>query len=148
MPRALLAALLLLCGSALAADAAFSVEVPAGKAKSIRLRNLPGGTAMAVRIVATGKLLVALVSAKQIRSPEPDSAAPMFRAVVDRSLTFKVTIPEKGDYFLVLSNRGGSAALSVQAQIRALAPQRKPPAPSAPAKGDKMEKAAADAAAA
>ena len=40
MPRALLAALLLFAGVAAAADAAVSVEVPAGKSKNIRLRNL------------------------------------------------------------------------------------------------------------
>ena len=136
MPRALLAALLLAANFALAADAAFSVEVPAGKARTVRLRNLPAGASMAVRIVSTGKLLVALVSAKQVRSREGDSAAPVFRAVVERKLSFKVVIPEKGDYFLVLSNRGGGEALSVQAQLRALAPQRKP----APEKRDKKEK--------
>ena len=136
MSRALLAALLLFSSAVLSADAAFSVEVPAGKARTVRLRNLPAGTAMAVRVVSSGKLLIALVSEKQVRSREPDGAAPMFRAVVERSLTFKVTIPETGNYFLVLSNRGGSRALSVQAQVRALAPARKP----APEKRDKREK--------
>lgn len=131
--------------SALAADAALSVDVPAGKARSIRLRNLPSGTAMAVRVVSSGKLLIALVSEKQIRSREPDSAAPLFRAVVERSITFKVTIPESGSYFLVFSNRGGSEALKVQAEIRAVAPPRKPaPGKPAPGKKDDLEKAAAD----
>jgi hypothetical protein len=125
VPRALLAALLLFAtGAASAADAAVTVEVPAGKAKNIRLRNLPAG-AMAVRIVSSGKLLVALVSANQLRSPQPGSA-PLFRGMVERRITFKVAIPESGDYFLVLSNRGGAEALEVQAEIRAVAAPRKP----------------------
>jgi hypothetical protein len=108
-----------------AADAAVSLEVPAGKSKNIRLRNLPAGGAMAVRIVSSGKLLVALVSAKQLRSPEAGSA-PLFRAVVERTITFKVMIPESGDYFLLLSNRGGAEALEVQAEIRAIGAPRRP----------------------
>ena len=128
MPRALLALALALCaGVASAADAAVSVEVPAGKAKNIRLRNLPAGATMAVRIVTTGKLLVALVSANQLRSPEPGSA-PLFRGVVERRITFRVSIRERGDYFLVLSNRGGAEPLEVQAEIHAVGAPR-PPAP-------------------
>jgi hypothetical protein len=126
VPRALLAALLLFAtGAASAADAAVTVEVPAGKAKNIRLRNLPAGAAMAVRIVSSGNLLVALVSANQLRSPQPGSA-PLFRGMVERRITFKVAIPERGDYFLLLSNRCGAEALEVQAEIRAVAAPRKP----------------------
>ncbi len=128
MPRAVLAALLiLLSGGAAAADAAVSIEIGAGKAKSIRLRNLPGGGTIAVRIVTTGKLLVALLSARAVGSPQPGSA-PLFRGVVERRLTFRVAIPERGDYFLVLSNRGGAEPLEVQAEIRAVtAPKPTPP---------------------
>jgi hypothetical protein len=121
-----------------AADAAVSLEVPAGKAKNVRLRNLPAGAAMAIRIVSSGKLLVAVVSAKQLRSPEAGSA-PLFRAVVERRLAFKVVVPEGGDYFLLLSNRGGADALEVQAEIRVERGERKPP----PAKRDRMQDAAA-----
>ena len=80
---------------------------------------------MAVRIVSSGKLLVALVSASQLRAPQPGSA-PLFRGVVERRIAFKVAIPESGDYFLVLSNRGGAEALEVQAEIRAVGALRKP----------------------
>ena len=114
MPRALLAALLLLFAvGAAGADAAFAVEVPAGKSKNVRLRNVPGGATMAVRIVTTGKLLVALVNLK--------GTATLFRATVERRLAFRVAVPERGDYVLVLSNRGGSETVEVQAQIRAAA---------------------------
>ena len=129
MPRALLAALLLLiASSAAAADAAVSVEIGAGKAKSIRLRNLPGGVTMAVRIVTTGKVLVALVSERDLRAPQPGSV-PLFRGTVERRLAFRVTIPERGDYFLVLSNRGGAEPLEVQADIRAVARPKPAPRP-------------------
>jgi hypothetical protein len=127
VPRALLAGLLVLfAGGAFGADAAFSVEVAAGKAKNVRLRNVPGGATMAVRIVTTGKLLVALVSAQQLSEPKP-GAAPLFRALVERQMAFRVAIPERGDYFLVLSNRRGTEALQVQAEIRAIAAKPAPP---------------------
>lgn len=121
MPRALLAALLLFASAGVAAaDAAVSVEVPAGKSKTVRLRNLPGGASMAVRIVTSGKVLVALVSAKQ---------QALFRGVAERRMAFRVSIPERGDYYLVLSNRGGTEPLEVQAEIRAL---RATPRPAPP----------------
>lgn len=129
MPRALLAALLLLlAGIVAAADAALSVEVPAGKAKNIRLRNLPAGATMAVRITTTGRVLVALVAERDLRAPQPGSL-PLFRGVVERRLAFRVSIPESGNYFLVLSNRGGGSPLEVQAEIRALARPNPKPAP-------------------
>jgi hypothetical protein len=112
-----------------AADAALSLEVPAGKSKNIRLRNLPAGGAMAVRIISSGKLLVALISERQLKSPQP-GALPLFRGVVERRIAFRVTIPEGGDYFLVLSNRGGAEALEVQAEIRAERGAQPKPAPA------------------
>ena len=127
MSRAFLVVLLVAAAAAFGADAAMSLDVPAGQAKNIRLRNLPRGTAMAVRIVSSGKLLVALVSERQVRSPQP-GRAPLFRAVVERTITFRVEIPESGDYYLVLSNRGGSETRAVQAEIRAQgAPRRGAP---------------------
>lgn len=129
MPRALLAALLLLlAGIVAAADAALSVEVPAGKAKNIRLRNLPAGATMAVRITTTGRVLVAFVAERALRAPQPGSL-PLFRGVVERRLAFRVSIPESGNYFLVLSNRGGGSPLEVQAEIRAVARPNPKPAP-------------------
>ncbi|HYR35385.1 MAG TPA: hypothetical protein VEQ87_13915 [Burkholderiales bacterium] len=112
-----------------------SLEVPAGQSKSVRLRNLPSGTVLQVAIKSSGRLLVALVSAKQLKSPE-GKPEPVFRGALDRSLSFKVVVPETSDYFLVLNNVRGSETLSVQTAIRAeRAAQRKP----APAPREKMQ---------
>lgn len=65
MPRALLAALLLCAaGEAPASEAAVATELRAGQSKSIRLRNVPLGTVVMIRIriASSGRLLVALVS--------------------------------------------------------------------------------------
>jgi hypothetical protein len=122
VPRAVLAALLLVfAASAAGADAAFAVEVAAGKSKNVRLRNVPGGATMAVSIVTTGKLLVALVN--------PQGSRTLFRAIVEHKLAFRVSVPDRGDYFLVLSNRDGSETVEVQAQIRAVRGARPAPSP-------------------
>ena len=129
MPRALLAAFLLaLCGSLAAADAAVQLEVPAGQSKSVRLRNLPSGTVLQVAIKSSGRLLVALVSAKQLKSPEGKPQA-VFRGALERSLAFKVVVPETSDYFLVLNNVRGSETLSVETAIRAQRGAQPKPAP-------------------
>jgi hypothetical protein len=123
---AVLAALLLLAPApAAAADAAVAVEVPAGQTRSIRIRNIPVGTMLAVRVATSGRLLVALIGARQLREPNRDSK-PLFRGSVQDKLAFRVTVPVEDDYVLVLSNRGGNEARSVEAEIRAVRPARKP----------------------
>jgi hypothetical protein len=64
-----------------------------------------------------------------VRSPEP-GRAPLFRAVVEHTISFRVEIPESGDYYLVLSNRGGAETRAVQAEIRAQSAPAPKPAPA------------------
>jgi hypothetical protein len=132
VPRAVLIALVLALAAAprlgAGAQAGVSVDVPARETKTIRLRSLPQGTRIAVRIVSTGKLLVALVGGRQLKTTEGRPRS-VFRGVVDTRLTFKVVIPESDDYYLVLNNRRGSEPLSVEADIRAERAPRKPAAP-------------------
>lgn len=131
MPGAVLAALLFFAAvpAAVAAEAAVAVEIPAGKSKTVRLRNLPLGAVVAVRIVSSGRLLVALVAAKELKQRAASPKA-VFRGTVDRKLTFQIVIPQTDDYYLVLNNRQGKEALSVETEIRAVRGRPKPaPAP-------------------
>lgn len=122
----MIAALLCLAAApAAAADAAIAIEVPAGQSKSIRIRSLPAGTQIAVRITTSGRLLVALVGMKQFKVP---GAKPLFRGAVQDKLSFRVSVPDADDYVLVLNNRGGKEALNVEAEIRAVR-ARPSPAP-------------------
>jgi hypothetical protein len=105
--------------------------------KSIRMRGVPAGTVVAVRIVTSGRLLVALVGMKQLKEPKPDFR-PVFRGVVQEKLSFRVTISEADDYLLVLNNRAGKETLSVEAEIRAL---RRRPAPAPKDYSPRLEKA-------
>ena len=138
MQGALLALLLLVSVSpAAAAEAAVTTEVPPGQSKSIRMRGIPAGTIVAVRIVTSGRLLVALVGMKQLKEPKPDSR-PVFRGVVQEKLSFRVTISEADDYLLVLNNRAGKETLNVETEIRAL---RRRPAPAPKDYSPRPEKA-------
>jgi hypothetical protein len=148
VPRALLAALAACCalaGGAQPAGAAVAqvtLEVPPGKAKVVRLRNLPRGTQIGVLIEATGKLVVALRSATQVKTKSPDA---VFRGALEHKLTFEVSIPESDDYYLVLDNRRGAEPVKVTATIEAVARKKKAPPAPAPApppgapKGGKFE---------
>jgi len=112
---------------AAAAEAALATEVPAGQSKSIRLRGIAAGTLIAVRIVTSGRLLVALVAMQQLRQREAKPKA-LFRGAVQEKLSFRVLIPEADDYLLVLNNRAGKETLKVEAEIRTV--RRRPtPAP-------------------
>ena len=143
MPRALLspwrlalalgAALLFACAEVMAASgtAQVSIEVPDGKTRSVRLRNLPRGTVVAVKVSATGRLQIALISAAQLKSKRPEA---VFRGALDRSIAFQVTLRESGDYYLVLDNRRGAAPVKARATIRA---EKKSAAPQTPKPGGK-----------
>lgn len=103
-----------------------SVEVPEGKTRSARLRNMPRGAKVAVKVSAAGPLQIVLISAAQLKSKRPEA---LFRGTLERSLSFGVLLPEAGDYYLVLDNRRGAKPVKARATIRA---QKNSPAPSAP----------------
>jgi hypothetical protein len=135
---ALLAILLLLAAApALAVEAAVTVEVPAGQTRSIRLRGVPAGAVMAVRIEADGRVLVALVGARQMKDPGGKPKA-LFRGATQRKLSFRVSVPERDDYFLVLNNRQGTEPRSVEVEIRSA---RRSPKPAPPPYSPRPEKA-------
>lgn len=114
--------------AAQAAAVQVTIEVPPGKTKTVRLRKLTKGVVMAVSIRADRALRIALVSAAALKSAKPEA---LFRAAVDRSLTFRVVVPETSDYYLVLDNRRGTEAVRTTATIRAqkrAGPSKPPPA--------------------
>ena len=114
-----------------------TVEVPAGQTRSIRLRAIPHGSTIAVRLESSGNLLVALVGAKQLKVPGAPPK-PLFRGSMERKLSFRVAIPERDDYLLVLNNRRGTEPRSVEVEIRSA---RRAPKPAPPPYSPRPEKA-------
>jgi len=127
MPGALLAALLLVTAApAAAAEAAVATDIPAGQAKTIRIRSLPVGAAVGVRISSSGRVLVSFLGMKHLKAPST-GAKPLFRGVVQEKMSFRVVIPEADDYVLILSNRSGKEAVKVEAEIQAVRRRPNPP---------------------
>jgi len=127
VPRAVLIALLAaVAAAAAAADATVSLELPAGESRHIRLRSLPEGGVIAVRLVSSGRVLVALVGVKQLKDRGKAPKA-VFRGALTRKLAFRVVIPQSDDYLLVFNNRRGSEAVSIEAEIRAQRGGKPPP---------------------
>ncbi len=114
---------------ALAVEAAMSVEVPAGQYRSLRLRNLPKDAVLAVAIQRPETLSASVVSEVDYRRyPTPED--PVFVGTVDRRLSFTVTIPQTGHYFLVFDNRQGATAQKVKFVVRAERKQTQQPGPA------------------
>ena len=103
-----------------AAEAALTVEVPAGQFRRARLTNLPKDAVLAVLVQtsARGKLIVNLINERAFQNPSKPEE-PVFMGSVERRLSFTVTIPETGNYFLVLDNRRGAETQKIRLGIRA-----------------------------
>lgn len=115
----------------LAAKAALQAEVPPHQWRALRLKRLPKDASLAVRVETPGPINVILVHQKELeRFPNP--VRPVFAGSAERRLTFSVTVPTAGDYFVILDNRKGAEARDVRVLIEALPaprPQRKPGRP-------------------
>jgi hypothetical protein len=125
---------LFLLGSSLGAEsgpAIFNIDVSPKKWKSVRMRDLPKDAVVAVQVESDGRLVVALVDSRGYGKPYRTSR-PLFLGQVEKKLSFSVTIPEKGHYFLILDNRLGEEKRAATITVRAA----KSPAP-APEKGTK-----------
>ena len=118
----LLASLTTFAAPALAAEAQINSKVAAGKWKAVRLKNLPKGASLGVKVIATGNLVVILVHETELkRYPAPIS--PTFQGTLDKTLTFSVVIPDPGNYYIILDNRRGGSERQVRVLIQAKAPK-------------------------
>ena len=98
-----------------------NVDIPPGKWKGIRLRNLPKDAVVAVQVESSGKLVVALMDSKTYRHFS-ETSRPLFLGQVEKRLSFSVIIPATDHYFVVLNNRSGQEPRAVKITIRATRP--------------------------
>ena len=103
---------------ALSGPVTLNVDVPSGKWKGIRLRNLPKEAVVAVQVESNGDILVGLVDAKSYQGP-PDKRRPLFMGRVERRLSFSVTTRKSGDHYLLFDNRTGAETRVVTVTVRA-----------------------------
>jgi hypothetical protein len=123
-----LLSLVVLCPVAHAAKAEVSSKVPPGKWKAVRLKNLPEGAGLGIKVVANGSLVVILVHEAELkRYPAPVS--PLFQGTLERTLSFSVVIPDPGNYYVILDNRRGTQERRARVLIQAKRPASRDDAP-------------------
>ena len=119
---------------ALAVQASVEAEVPPSTWKSIRLRGLPKNGSLAVRVQSTGPINVVLLHETELaRFPKP--VRPAFAAALERRLSFKVTLPLAGTYYIVLDNRKGQETRAIKLLFEALRPRAAKPSPKPKSEG-------------
>jgi hypothetical protein len=89
-----------------------SVDVPPGQWKTARLKSLPKDAVVAVKVECDGEILVGVVDTKGYLT-YPQSPRPLFLGRVLKKLSFSVSIPESGHYYVVLDNRSGTKSRAV-----------------------------------
>jgi hypothetical protein len=99
-------------------EAFFTVTVPPEQFKAARLRNLPEGADVGVAVESSRLVTIAVIdSADYSRLPHPQK--PLMVGKVDRKLTFSVSIPASGDYFVVLVNPDTRNPADVKVKVQA-----------------------------
>ena len=84
-----------------------SIDIPPGQWKTARLKSLPKDAVVAVKVECDGEILVGVVDIRGYLA-YPKSSRPLFLGRVLKQLSFSISIPEAGDYYVVLDNRSGS----------------------------------------
>lgn len=104
----------------------FSMDVPAGQWKAVRLKELPKDLVVALAMTSNGAITVGFLTAPDHRQ-FPRMTQPLFWGQAESKLGFSVTIQQQGDYYVVLDNREGTAprhvTLTTQATVTGAAAQ-------------------------
>jgi hypothetical protein len=104
--------------AAQSAQAGMTIEIPGGKLKAVRLRSLPKDVRLAVAVQSDATIGVSLLKEQDFKL-YPQPREPVFMGSSERSLSFTATIPEAGNYILVLDNRASTDTRKVKLGIRA-----------------------------
>jgi hypothetical protein len=84
-----------------------SIEVPAGQWKTARIKNLPKDAVITANISSDRDITVVLLDQGSFEK-YPDIQHPLYQSKVHEKLSFTVTIPDRGHYYVVLDNGTGS----------------------------------------
>jgi len=126
--KVLAAFLLSLAAAAFAAEAELSAEVPAEKWRALRLKGLTQGASLRVRVETSGPIRVILAREDEVQR-FPKGLKATFSGSAERRLSFAVSIPAAGTYYVILDNRKGDALREVKLFVEALPARRPPPKP-------------------
>ncbi|MBI4269887.1 MAG: hypothetical protein HY615_06090 [Candidatus Rokubacteria bacterium] len=99
----------------------WEIDVPAGQWRAIRMLNVPARTVLSFEVEATGALDILILETDGYRR-FPEGARPLFKGDADNRLSFSITAPSAGTYYLVLDNRPGQEARAVEVTLRGSRP--------------------------
>ena len=114
--------------AAFAAEAELSAEVPAEKWRALRLKGLTQGASLRVRVETSGPIRVILAREDEVQR-FPKGLKATFSGTAERRLSFSVSIPAGGTYYVILDNRKGDALREVRLYVEALPARRPQPKP-------------------
>jgi hypothetical protein len=118
--------LLPVSGFSESSPASFSLDVPPGQWKTIRLQNLPKDLVVGIAVTSNGMVSVGFLSPSD-HSRFPRLNSPLFWGQTESKLGFSVVIPQQSDYYFVVDNRSGTASrhvtFSTQAKVTEAAAQ-------------------------
>lgn len=115
--------LLIFCFLKLNAEAAkgpvlLNADVAPGTWKAVRLKNLPKGATVALEIKSDGEIKVFLIDSADYQR-FPNTSRPLFIGRVEKKLSFSVTIPTSGHYYVVFDNGSGRKLCKITLTIGA-----------------------------
>lgn len=99
-------------------EVTFTADVPPRTWKTVRLKNLPSRAKVAVEIETNGEVSVALVNQGDF-ARFPEVTRSVFSGKVEKRLSFTVTIPATGDYFLIFNNRQRDESRAITVTVKA-----------------------------
>jgi hypothetical protein len=134
----LLAALAIAQNPATAGQLTVSIDIAQARWKTVHLRNMPKDTSVTIQVESSGSIRVAFVHGDEIKR-FPAAVRPEFQGKVERKLSFGISIPRAGDYYLILDNRKGEETRKVRLLIRAQKPKAPDSAPVTPGAGKSRE---------
>jgi hypothetical protein len=102
-------------------SASLTQEISAHEWNGVRLKNIPMGSKLSVELKTDGPVAIALLTAQEY-ARFPAAGKAVFRAEAQDELSFSVLAPESSDYYLLIDNRAGDSARSVELTIEAEAP--------------------------
>lgn len=104
--------------SAASSPQSYSIDVPSGQWKTVRLQNLPKDVLVAMAVKSDGPLTVGFLDAPD-QKQFPRISHPLFWSQLESKLGFSVTIQQQGDYYVVLDNREGAVKRQVRLTAQA-----------------------------
>ncbi len=111
-------------------QARLTAEVPPGKFKTLRLRNVPAEAQVALAVKSSSRIVLSVLNEEDARRfPQVQEA--ILTAPVEQAMSFAVTIPTAGNYYVVFDNTKGTETAKVQMALRAARGAR-PQTPGSP----------------